>query len=59
MQVLSATIAKAKSLPDTAVKRMDETLTSFVNSLGACERLLRNPIPLSYTRHAPTPEHKL
>ena len=31
--------------------RMDNTLSFFANSVGACERILKSPIPLSYTRH--------
>ncbi|EFN53422.1 hypothetical protein CHLNCDRAFT_136634 [Chlorella variabilis] len=31
--------------------RMDENLTAMEDILGACERILRAPIPLSYTRH--------
>ncbi|KIY95166.1 hypothetical protein MNEG_12797 [Monoraphidium neglectum] len=30
---------------------MDGNLTAFEDILGTCERLLRTPIPLSYTRH--------
>ncbi len=35
--------------------RMDESLTFFTDAVGACERILRTPIPLSYTRCAPRP----
>lgn len=38
-------------VPDVARVRMDENLTSFSDSLGACERILKTPIPLTYTRH--------
>mmetsp|Transcript_47021 Transcript_47021/g.89766 ORF Transcript_47021/g.89766 Transcript_47021/m.89766 type:complete len:124 (+) Transcript_47021:59-430(+) len=31
--------------------RMDENITTFSDILGACERILKTPIPLSYTRH--------
>ena len=31
--------------------RLDENLTYFQQCVGECERLLRTPIPLSYTRH--------
>ena len=37
-------------VPDAARVRMDENLTSFADSLGACERILKTPIPLTYTR---------
>ena len=32
------------------VMSMDENLSHFADSLGTCERLLKTPIPLSYTR---------
>jgi len=31
--------------------RIDENLTTFSDILGACERIIRCPIPLPYTRH--------
>ncbi|CAL5220646.1 g2691 [Coccomyxa viridis] len=31
--------------------RLDETLSFFEEQIGTCERLLKTPIPLSYTRH--------
>jgi predicted membrane chloride channel (bestrophin family) len=31
--------------------RMDDNLTFFEDAMGSCERILRTPIPLSYTRH--------
>lgn len=34
-----------------AAYRMDENLTVFADVTGGCERILRTPIPLSYTRH--------
>lgn len=36
--------------------RMDENVTFFSDAVGACERILKSPIPLSYTRCAPQPE---
>ena len=30
--------------------KMDDNLTVFHDVVGACERILRTPIPLSYTR---------
>ena len=29
---------------------MDLNLSSFADAVGLCERILRTPIPLSYTR---------
>ena len=31
---------------------MDQNLTAFADCLGTCERLVKTPIPLSYTRYA-------
>lgn len=31
--------------------RLDENLTYFEDAVGSCERILTQPIPLSYTRH--------
>jgi predicted membrane chloride channel (bestrophin family) len=50
LSVLSAAMLEA-DVPDAARVRMDENLTSFADSLGACERILKTPIPLTYTRH--------
>ena len=30
--------------------RMDQNITFFMDAQGACERILKTPIPLSYTR---------
>lgn len=30
--------------------QMDLNLSSFADAVGLCERILRTPIPLSYTR---------
>ena len=30
---------------------MDQNLTAFADCLGTCERLVKTPIPLSYTRY--------
>ncbi len=38
---------------------MDENLTFFLDAVGACERILKTPIPLSYTRCGPSPDTKL
>ncbi|KIY98116.1 hypothetical protein MNEG_9845 [Monoraphidium neglectum] len=50
LQVLSQIISSA-NLSVAATIRMDQNLTSFADCLGGCERILRTPIPLSYTRH--------
>lgn len=31
--------------------RLDENLTYFEDAVGCCERIIKTPIPLSYTRH--------
>ncbi|KAI8468050.1 MAG: Bestrophin, RFP-TM, chloride channel-domain-containing protein [Monoraphidium minutum] len=50
LQVMSEAIRAAR--PHTFMRaRMDENLTFFHDALGGCERILRTPIPLSYTRH--------
>ncbi|PSC75313.1 hypothetical protein C2E20_1391 [Micractinium conductrix] len=50
LQVL-AQIVRTAGLPTAATLRMEDDLTNFGDSLGGCERLLRTPIPLFYTRH--------
>ncbi|PSC76825.1 UPF0187 chloroplastic [Micractinium conductrix] len=35
----------------SAAFRMDENLTCFADVTGGCERILRTPVPLMYTRH--------
>jgi predicted membrane chloride channel (bestrophin family) len=37
-------------VPDAARVRMDENVTSFADDVGKCERILKTPIPLTYTR---------
>lgn len=37
-------------MPDSARVRLDENVTFFADALGACERILKTPIPLTYTR---------
>ncbi|KAI8464599.1 MAG: Bestrophin, RFP-TM, chloride channel-domain-containing protein [Monoraphidium minutum] len=50
LQVLSTVVSTCgASVPGTL--KMDENLTAFADCLGGCERILRTPIPLSYTRH--------
>ena len=43
-------IVRAGSLPPTAMLAMDANLTAFADVVGTCERILKTPIPLSYTR---------
>mmetsp|Transcript_58696 Transcript_58696/g.154249 ORF Transcript_58696/g.154249 Transcript_58696/m.154249 type:complete len:183 (+) Transcript_58696:1784-2332(+) len=31
--------------------RMDQTLSVLMDNVGACERIFKSPIPLTYTRH--------
>ncbi|PRW33245.1 UPF0187 chloroplastic [Chlorella sorokiniana] len=63
-QVLSAAVRDAQlpgtgptsreptaAVPAGAAYRMDENITVFVEVSGGCERILRTPIPLGYTRH--------
>eukprot|EP00884_Botryococcus_braunii_P014309 jgi/Botrbrau1/2287/Bobra.101_2s0110.1 len=50
LNVISELI-KSSRIPATEVYRMDENLTYFADVVGACERILKTPIPLSYTRH--------
>ncbi|KAL4853499.1 hypothetical protein ACK3TF_005521 [Chlorella vulgaris] len=44
-------LAEAAPLRDSQRNRIDENFTFLEDQLGKCERLLRTPIPLSYTRH--------
>eukprot|EP00887_Chlorella_sp_A99_P008256 scaffold12.g8256.t1 len=41
----------ADTLPMSAAFRMDEAVRDMEDIAGTCERLLRTPIPISYTRH--------
>jgi predicted membrane chloride channel (bestrophin family) len=50
MSVISTAIEEAQ-VPDAARVRMDENVTSFADDVGKCERILKTPIPLTYTRH--------
>lgn len=47
---MSATVRAAKLDPIDR-KAIDETISSLVDLLGACERIFKSPIPLVYTRH--------
>ena len=50
LQVLSELVKEA-NCGTAATMRMDDNLTSFEDCLGGCERILKTPVPLSYTRH--------
>jgi hypothetical protein len=48
--VLSEIVRNAK-MDVAPTKVMDMNITSFEDALGGCERILKTPVPLSYTRH--------
>ncbi|KAL4429986.1 hypothetical protein ABPG77_004356 [Micractinium sp. CCAP 211/92] len=50
LQVMAQTIRAARP-HELARMRMDDNLTFFEDAMGSMERILRTPIPLSYTRH--------
>ena len=50
LQVLSELVANSSIISPERF-RMDQNLTFFADALGACERILKTPIPLSYTRY--------
>jgi len=50
LAVMSEIIGSTK-LNSMEAMQMQMNLTHFHDQLGGCERLLRTPIPLSYTRH--------
>eukprot|EP00667_Euglena_gracilis_P002353 EG_transcript_2357 len=43
-------IVKAAKLEGAALYCLDQNITQLADVLGGCERILRTPIPLSYTR---------
>ena len=49
-QVLTHIIEEA-GVTDIQALQMQQNITTFEDILGGCERLLRTPIPVSYTRH--------
>ena len=51
MQVLSDMIENA-DITQYQKRQMQKEITIFEDILGGCERLLRTPIPVSYTRHS-------
>ncbi|CAK0783433.1 hypothetical protein CVIRNUC_006632 [Coccomyxa viridis] len=50
LRILTELIWQADLLEGQTV-RLDETMSFFEEQIGTCERLLKTPIPLSYTRH--------
>ena len=50
VQVLGELVL-ATAANEAQMNMMDANLTKLVESIGACETLLKTPIPLSYTRH--------
>lgn len=50
LQVLGQ-IIRSSQVPIPAAIQMEQNLTAFEDCLGGCERILRTPIPLFYTRH--------
>lgn len=51
MQVLSEMVEDA-DITMYQKRQMQKEITIFEDILGGCERLLRTPIPVSYTRHS-------
>jgi predicted membrane chloride channel (bestrophin family) len=51
LQVLSDMV-EATDMTDAQKFQMQQEITVFEDILGGCERLLRTPIPVSYTRHS-------
>ncbi|OAE19416.1 hypothetical protein AXG93_4273s1100 [Marchantia polymorpha subsp. ruderalis] len=49
LQVMSEIIHSC-SITEMQLTRMDVNMTQFADNLGACERIFKTPIPLSYTR---------
>ena len=49
--MLTQVVASAQ-LPDMIQLAIDEHVGHFVDAVGACERLLKQPIPVAYTRLA-------
>ena len=46
---MSRLVARAQ-LPPSVSLALDRNLTAFADCVGTCERILKTPIPLSYTR---------
>lgn len=49
-----ANIINNSDLTQQQVFLMDKNLTYFADAIGACERILTTPIPLSWTRKPPS-----
>ncbi len=45
-----AEVVRQSKVDSVTRARMDDNLTYFEDAMGSCERILRTPIPLSYTR---------
>lgn len=43
-------LTRQLSITEFQALQMQENVTFFYDALGGCERLLRTPIPVSYTR---------
>lgn len=54
LQVLSAKIQALQGSKASAIRQvaLEEQLMLFNQSVAACERIAKQPIPLAYTRHA-------
>eukprot|EP00884_Botryococcus_braunii_P010537 jgi/Botrbrau1/19485/Bobra.0749s0001.1 len=50
LSIMSELVGRA-GLDSVQAFMFDQNLTFMADSIGACERILRTPIPLSYTRH--------
>eukprot|EP00898_Chlorokybus_atmophyticus_P006814 jgi/Chlat1/7133/Chrsp57S06806 len=51
LQMMTEIVKQAQFKDKSKVLLMDQNITFFNDVLGGCERILRCPIPLSYTRH--------
>ncbi|MEW5299050.1 MAG: hypothetical protein WDW36_002100 [Sanguina aurantia] len=51
LSVLSELITQTPNITGYQIQQMLDQVAFFHDALGGCERLLRTPIPLSYTRH--------
>ncbi|KAF5837900.1 Bestrophin, RFP-TM, chloride channel-domain-containing protein [Dunaliella salina] len=51
LQLMSRCVYSAKGLDGSARVAIDTEIKQLQDALGGCERILHNPIPLSYTRH--------
>ncbi|DBA73418.1 hypothetical protein WJX77_011203 [Trebouxia sp. C0004] len=50
LQILSG-LVESSCIVSPERFRMDQNITFFMDAQGSCERILKTPIPLSYTRH--------